>query len=290
MCSKEKENKKDLVFFLNEAYSLLSKTSESPMIDAKEILKKTLNFSDVDIVTKRNYQLTEKEISQFEEMLGRRLDNEPIAYIVGHKAFMDYEFKVGKGVLIPRADTEILVEKTSSLVGDRSLKGLEIGLGSGCISLSLLKICENLTMMASDISNEAISYARENARLLSLEDRIEIFEADLIDDSISNKQYDFIVSNPPYIDEIEMEELISDVKDFEPRLALYGGIDGLDYYRRILDLSDERLKNNGFVAFEIGYNQAERVKKLFEEHNFVNINVYQDFGGFDRVVIGEKND
>ncbi len=288
-CYFKMQEKHKLTDFLRETIQRLEHSSMTASLDAKIIIKKVLNFTDADLIIKQDYILNHQEVKEIDALIERRLNKEPVAYIVGSKGFMDYDFEVSEGVLIPRADTEVLVEKLVSKIQDEVLSGLEIGVGSGCISISLLKLCENLKMRASDISDKAIAVASKNAEKLLVNDRLELFKADIIDKMDSNK-YDFIVSNPPYIDELEYEGLMPDVKDYEPKLALFGGKDGLDFYRRILTVADENLALGGFIAFEIGYNQADSLRDLLKKHHFGEIEVIQDLAGKDRVVIGVKND
>ncbi len=275
--------------FLKESIQRLENSSMTASLDAKMIIKKVLNFTDAELITKSDYVLSHSQVKECDKLIERRLNKEPIAYIIGTKGFMNYDFAVGEGVLIPRPESEMLVEVLSQLIKDNAFKGLEVGVGSGCISASLLKKCPNLHMRASDVSDVAIAFACKNAENLAVKNRLDVFKADIIDDA-SKCQYDFIVSNPPYIAEEEYQNLMPDVKDYEPMTALYGGKDGLYYYRKIINISQDVLKQNGIIAFEIGYDQAERVKELLEKKDYENVEVLQDLAGKDRVVIGVKND
>ncbi len=285
-CYFKMQEEKTLGEFLNECTQRLENSSNTARLDAKLILEKALGLSATDLITKSDRILSHKEIKACDKLIERRLKKEPIAYITGTKGFMGHDFDVCKGVLIPRPETSLLVETLSARIQDAALRGLEIGVGSGCISISLLKACQNLSLRASDISSFAINCASKNAERLGVDDRLEIFEADLID--TYDVKYDFIVSNPPYIDSGEYEHLMIDVKKYEPKIALYGGDDGLVYYRRIVEEAEIVLRKGGFIAFEIGYNQGQALKNLLCDNSYENIQVLKDLAGKDRLVIGVK--
>lgn len=287
-CYFKMQEEKTLSACLKDAVSALQTLSSTPALDAKMIVKHVLDCNDADLITKQDMSIEREDLARIEELVQRRCKKEPVAYLIGKKGFLDFEFAVGEGVLIPRPDTELLVQTVAERIGDSERLGLEIGLGSACISVSLLKLCQGLRMRASEVSEEALAYAEQNIAALEVGDRIDAFLADLIDDT--RGRYDFIVSNPPYIDEEEYARLMPDVKDYEPKRALHGGKDGLDYYRKILNLADEILKRDGFVAFEIGYDQAASLRSLLAEHSYDRVEVFQDLAGKDRVVIGVKHD
>lgn len=211
----------------------------------------------------------------------------PLEYITGVKNFYGYNFKVNKGVLIPRFDTENLVERVLKKLEDRgsgSLSGLEIGTGTGIISITLLKERNELVMTAADISDYALENAAENARAFGVEDRFDLIKSDIYENITG--EFDFLVSNPPYIKTADIKTLEVQVRDYEPETALDGGADGLYFYRRIIKHAP--VKKHGFAAFEIGCDQAGQAEKLLKDENFVNIKIYKDLSGFDRVVIAEK--
>lgn len=287
-CYFKMQEEKTLSACLKDAVSALQTLSPTPAMDAKMILKHVLDCSDADLITKWDMPIAREDRARIEELVRRRCEKEPVAYLIGKKGFLDYEFAVGEGVLIPRPDTELLVQTLAERIGDADRLGLEIGLGSGCISISLLKLCPGLRLRASEVSEAALAYAEQNIAALGVGDRIDAFLADLIDEK--SRRYDFIVSNPPYIAEQDYARLMPDVKDYEPKGALHGGEDGLDYYRRILELADGILKEDGFVAFEIGYDQADALRSLLAEHSYDKVEVFQDLAGKDRVVIGVKHD
>ena len=200
------------------------------------------------------------------------------------------DFKVSEGVLIPRQDTEILIEETLKKLKDHkhksNLKGFEIGVGSGIISITLLKEIETLTMIGVDINDKAIELTKANALKHEVSDRLCILNSNLFEKINKENQFDFIISNPPYIETKVIDSLKEDIKKHEPKLALDGGEDGLDFYRAIIEQSKSYISPEGFIAFEIGYNQAEAVKKIFVENGYPNVTIAKDLAGFDRVVIG----
>ena len=221
------------------------------------------------------------------EALGRRLKGEPVQYITGECEFYGYNFKVNKSTLIPRADTEILVEKAAEIIEKNNLKTfLDIGCGSGCVGISLLKIFKDLKGHFVDISKDALEIAKENANALGVLNRGTFEERDILNSQKSDlKFYDIIVSNPPYIETENLKILEDKVKDFEPVSALDGGEDGLDFYRSITDLAAEK---SSYLAFEIGYNQGKTVFDIMDKH-FCDIELFKDYGGQNRVLTGKIN-
>ncbi len=236
---------------------------------------------------KRAELLSDKEVDfeVLQKALERRIKGEPCAYITGETEFMGLPFKVNKNVLIPRQDTENLIE----LLLERTKKGakvLDLCTGSGCIGISLKKYIENSSVTMVDISEGAISIAKENAQLNNAE--VKIIKDDVLKPSFEYEKYDLIVSNPPYIEKEVVETLEKTVKDFEPRLALDGGKDGLVFYRKIAKDFKKHLKTNGRIAFEIGYNQGDTVFKILEENQYKNIEVIKDYNNNNRIVTGEQ--
>lgn len=252
-------------------------------------------FSDIDwivceVTKKRRSELSQiKDFSQFELLqilnyISLRLEHIPLGYIFGKTNFYGYDFKVTKDVLIPRLDTEILIEKViKDIKGMKKIpKVLDLCTGSGIIAIVLSKET-NTEIIASDISRRALEVARENAKQNVAD--IKFVQSDLFENLVGEK-FDIIVSNPPYIESCEIKKLDSEVRDNEPHLALDGGVDGLDYYRKIIKQAPNFLQKFGKLYFEIGYNQAESVSKLMLK-NFKNIEVIKDYEGNDRVVLGE---
>ena len=229
--------------------------------------------------------LTDKEIDFkiLKDALDRRIKGEPCAYITGETEFMSLPFKVDKNVLIPRQDTENLVEfLISTAKGDESI--LDLCTGSGCIGISLRKYIKNSSVTMVDISDGAIEKAKENAELNKAE--VTIIKDDVLNPLHRYGQYDILVSNPPYIEKEVIKTLESQGKDVEPYLALEGGEDGLVFYRKIAKDFKKHIKKGGRCAFEIGFNQGEAVKKILDDNGFKNTEIIKDYNNNDRIVTG----
>ncbi len=250
--------------------------------------------------------LTEEEKALLDEKISRRLKGEPLQYIVGETEFCGYKIKVSPAVLIPRLDTEVLIEKAVALAALRGLSAdasdgvfsrevrlLDMCTGSGCIAIAatgkLSSLGFKVSTTACDVSAEALSLAASNAALNEMDKSIRFYQGDLffaLPSIDSEGGFDMILSNPPYIPPSVIEELDSEVKDFEPRLALDGGEDGLVFYRRIVSDSVKYLKRGGILVFEIGCEQGEAVSSLMAEAGFSDVCVSKDLAGLDRVVSG----
>jgi len=220
---------------------------------------------------------------QYQALLKRRAMREPLQYITQEAYFMGHRFFVNGDVLIPRFDTEILVAKVSEIIkaGDSIL---DMCTGSGCIAIALALEHSNVQVEAVDISDKALAVARRNAKDLKAE--VVFKESDLFEKVM--KQYDIIVSNPPYIRSAVIEELMEEVQGHEPWLALDGDEDGLKFYRQIVAKAKDFLRKEGFLAFEIGHNQGDEVSAIMTEANYYHIRVIKDLAGLDRVVIGQR--
>ncbi|MDO4301951.1 MAG: peptide chain release factor N(5)-glutamine methyltransferase [Clostridia bacterium] len=257
---------------------------DTAALDAQLIVGNAMGMSRVQILTYPEKILTENEKCKINEMFLKRINRMPMQYILGVCEFMGLDFKVNSDTLIPRGDTEILVEKAIEMINKNGYKSvLDIGTGSGAIAVSVAKYTA-AKVTAADISNKAISVAKRNAADNGVS--VEFINSDLF--SNINKKYDLILSNPPYIEKDIIKTLEPDVKDYEPMLALDGGIDGLDFYKRITKDCCKYLNENGSIAFEIGYNQSEAVSSLLGAYDFDRISVEKDLAGFDRVVIGHN--
>lgn len=233
------------------------------------------------ILINQNTELSKEEEGRVNEILDQRKNNIPLQYILGKTYFMGLEFKVNENVLIPQPDTEILVEQVlNNSNGKETI--LDLCTGSGCIAISLKKQLINCEITASDISEKALEMAMINAKINNV--KINFKKSNLFENFVD--KFDIIVSNPPYIATDIISTLSKEVQH-EPFLALDGGKDGLDFYRRIIKLSRDYLKENGKIFLEIGYDQAEEVRKIFEKNKYKNIKIIKDYGGNDRVVKGE---
>ncbi|MCQ4698898.1 peptide chain release factor N(5)-glutamine methyltransferase [Paeniclostridium sordellii] len=269
----------------------LSSISDTPKLDTEILLQKALG--DVDrlyIQLNLDKKLSNEELKCFNEMINDRLNGRPIAYIVKNREFMALDFYVEEGVLIPRPDTEPLVEEVIELSkGMKDVTIVDIGTGSGAISVSLAKYIKNSYVYSLDISDKALSIGKKNAVNNEVDDKIEFIKSDVFTGiKDRNLKLDIIVSNPPYIKKEDIKTLHTQVKDYEPYIALEGGEDGLDFYRTITEESLKYLKSNGILAFEVGHDQANDVCTIMENHGYKKIYTKKDLQGIDRVVIGFK--
>ena len=266
------------------------KNTESPSLETQMMIAKVIEKDRLYIMLNLEEDIDESKVEIIKIMIDKRKSSYPLQYILGEREFWGMDFKVSEGVLIPRQDTEILIEETLKKLKDNkhksNLKGFEIGVGSGIISITLLKEIETLTMIGVDINDKAIELTKANALKHEVSDRLCILNSNLFEKINKENQFDFIISNPPYIETKVIDSLQEDIKQHEPKLALDGGEDGLDFYRAIIEQSKSYISPEGFIAFEIGYNQGEAVKKIFVENGYPNVTIAKDLAGFDRVVIG----
>ena len=228
-------------------------------------------------------EISSEAISKIDACLEQRIAGRPIQYILGKAYFSGFAFTVRPGVLIPRQDTEILVSEAIGRIGAKKAALLDLCTGSGCIGLSVLKCCPNTTAVLSDISEDALSVCKTNAEALDLSDRCQIVKSDLWN-ALQSKKFDYIFSNPPYIKTAAMNTLSVEVRENEPALALCGGEDGLDFYRRIAAEAPAHLNPDGILFLEIGYDLAEEVRSLLKK-DFAETKLLSDYGNQPRVVV-----
>lgn len=281
---------------------LMKNNIETPGLISGVLLSHVLNCDRSYLISHSEEKLSLEQIDIFHSYIERAISGEPLSYILGYKEFMSLKFEVGRGVLIPRPETELLVEEvieniiSESSFHEKTIDILDICSGSGCIAISLAKILlkkgYKCRIKGVDISDSAMYYSARNARLNSVNDIVYFYKQDIFkaDENyftchISDLYYDVVVSNPPYIPHGDISKLDASVRDFEPGIALNGGVDGLDFYKRITVLSCRILKNKGRLFFEAGYNQAEQIKSIMSGY-FSNITVKKDFSGIDRIVYG----
>ncbi len=265
-----------------------NKGLENPRLDAEVLLCAVLNCERIKLYVNFDQPLEEEELAQYREYVQRRGKMEPLAYIIGHKEFMDSDFKVTTDTLVPRPETELLVEeliRMNETKGPREI--LDIGCGSGAILLSLLKELPEARGLGIDINPGAVAVTMENAKSLQLEDRCAVLVSDLYTNLPRDDKFNLIVSNPPYIPTGDISGLAQDVQK-EPRAALDGGIDGLDYYKRILEHINDYLLPTGMAAFEIGINQGDQVAELCKEAGLSITAIGKDYGNIDRMVFATK--
>jgi len=256
---------------------------ESARLDAELLLADVLDLDRVGLYLHFDRPLEPAGLKPYRELVKRRATHEPLAYIRGETEFWSLPFKVSPAVLIPRPDTEILVEEALSYLGD-SGRILDIGLGSGAIAVALAHERPGTFVDGVDISSEAVALANENAQLNGVAERVDFQVGDL--NAFSGGPYDLIVSNPPYIPQADIAGLMPEVREFEPMAALDGGADGLDAYRAILCQAPAALNDGGGLLVEIGIDQAAAVQQLFSEAGFVDIRLRDDYSGIPRVVSG----
>ena len=260
----------------------------SAKLDAELILSKTLGLSRETILLNLNEKINDKVIENFNYYLKLRKQNKPIAYIIGFKDFWKYKFKVDKNVLIPRPETELIIEQALKILPKLSNKNiLDIGTGSGCIIISIIKDRENCKATAIDKSLKALKVAKLNAEMHQVQKKIKFLNID-VDKYFANK-YDLIVSNPPYIKDSEILSLDKDVKLNEPKLALSGGKSGLNKVFKVIKKSQKLLKTKGKLILEIGDKQSKEVKKYLIKNNFNQIKIFKDLSGKNRCVVSTKS-
>ena len=278
---------------LREATASLSKAGiESALLDAELLLAEALGLDRSMLYLHYEAPLEARAEERFRSLLARRVDGEPAAYITGRREFWSLDFLVTPAVLVPRPETEMLVEvavglfEADSQISDRKFQILDLGTGSGAISISLAKEIANAEVWATDVSSDALGIARANARRHGVEEKIQFLHGDLFEPvSARGEIFDLIVSNPPYVRSDEIDALPCDVRDFEPRVALDGGADGLDFYRRIIPGALRYLTMGGFLAVEIGADMGEDVARLFTDAGgYAPPQLYRDLAGKERIV------
>ena len=256
-------------------------------IDSELLLGKVLNKGREYLFLNYKENLSNELINNFESLLKRRKKKEPIAYILNCKEFWKNNFYVDKNVLIPRPDTEILVEEITKLYDkQKKLSILDVGTGSGCIIISILKERQKFRGTAIDISKKALNIAKYNAKIHHLNNRIKFYKSSV--DNFFKHKYDLIVSNPPYISRLKIKYLDKDILGFEPIQALEGGIDGFNVFSKIVKKSSMLLKVGGKLVLEIGFDQKFEMLKLLKKYNFFVNKIVKDYGGRDRCVISTK--
>ena len=256
-------------------------------LDSQILLSKVLNLSRERLLINLSNNLETANFNKYKKLVLRRKKKEPIAYIFKNKEFWKYNFKVNRGVLIPRPETEIIVNKTLKFISlNASKKILDIGTGSGCIMLSILKERPKCYGTAIDISKKALKVAFYNAKMHHLQNKIKFINNDI--DKFNYNKYDFILSNPPYINSIDLKRLDKDITLYEPIVALQAGVDGLREIRKLIKKSRTLLKKNGKLIFEIGNNQLIDVIKLLNKNKFYINEVCKDLQSHPRVIISTK--
>lgn len=290
---KAAEGIKDLDKTIEELINTGTKTLKDSGIDTARLDSELLLGNVIDkerlyLITHKEETVSKEQCAKFFDMIEKRRKKMPVKYILNKCEFMGIDLHVEEGVLIPRDDTELLVDEVlKNIKEDSEMQVCDLCCGSGAIGISLAYLRKNIKVDVLDYYPIPEKVTLINIKKHNLQDRVSFIKSDLLQVPIGNsKKYDIIVSNPPYIEEEEIGKLMDDVQKYEPHTALSGGTDGLDFYRKIVNQSSEVLNENGILAFEIGYNQGEAVKSLMEENNFKDVNVIKDFASLDRIVIG----
>ncbi|SHH81929.1 release factor glutamine methyltransferase [Clostridium collagenovorans DSM 3089] len=269
-------------------FTLKDAEIENYILDSQLLMCKVLNKDKMFILMNREEELSKSQEEEFFKLVELRRKKMPTKYILGKTEFMGLDILIKPGVLIPRADTEILVEEAIKIIKENSyLKVCDLCSGSGAIGVAICSFLKDITLNSYDIDEVALDVTERNIFNLKLEQRAKVQYSDLLQKAIEDKEsFDMIVSNPPYIRKDVIPTLMEDVKDYEPYIALCGGEDGLNFYRTITTQSLKVLKKGGALAYEIGHDQKDDVISILKENGFESIYALQDFSGLDRVVIG----
>tara|TARA_B110000003_G_C16592734_1_gene512467 strand:- start:148 stop:990 length:843 start_codon:yes stop_codon:yes gene_type:complete len=260
---------------------------KTPKLDSEILLSKVISKDRKYIILNSCEEINKKSLDDFNNLIQRRKKGEPIAYITNNKEFWNDSFYVDKNVLIPRPDTELIIDQVLKIFPkNKRLQLLDIGVGSGCILLSLLKERSNFFGTGIDISKKSINISKYNAKILQLTNRVKFYNSDV--DNFKIGKYDLIVSNPPYIDLLNLKYLERDVINFEPKLALSGGFDGFSKIKKVVSKAADLIKKNGKLILEIGFSQTEKVRKILKENGFYTNKVIKDYGKKDRCIVSTK--
>ena len=255
-------------------------------LDAQIILSNLMGVTREFLILNNNVNITKKILSKYNNAINRRIKNEPVAYITGKKEFWSHDFVVNQSTLVPRPETELLIYKVVNYFKNKKINILDIGTGSGCILLSILKELGHSRGVGLDISKEAVRTAKINSKNLNLLNRSKFKVFDI--NKFNVGKYDLIVSNPPYIPSKDIKNLSKDIINYEPLVALNGGLDGLDLIRKVIYKSNSLLKKNGLLAIEIGFNQYLKVSSLLKQYGFREMSRQCDYNHNVRCIISTK--
>ena len=291
------DKKWKLIDILNLSTGYLAeKQVDNPRLNAELLIGHILNKNRVQLYLNFEQPLTSQEVDRIRLYLKRRAQHEPIQYITGETEFYSLKFNVNHNTLIPRPETEILVEKIIEICNikfprQNKITMLDVGTGCGNIPICIAKYIKNAFIISIDIMPEILKVASENAKKHDVLNQIQFKKVNLFDVNLPGElveNFDIIVSNPPYISQDEMNDLPIEVKSFEPQIALYGGEDELSFYHRILQISHSILKVNGIIGFEMSYGKASQLKKLVRDHGFKDIKIINDLNKIERVIIAKR--
>ena len=266
---------------------LIEKKIKTAELDSEILMSKAINKEKKFLILNFNNVIPKENLNIFNDLVNQRSKGKPIAYLLKKKEFWKNEFVVDRNVLIPRPDTEILVEQALELTKNKNkLNLLDVGVGSGCILLSILSEKNFFYGTGIDICSKSLSICRVNSHKLGLKKRLKLFKSNI--DNFQYGKYDLIISNPPYIKKYDLKCLEKDVIGFEPKQALDGGIEGLSEIRKVISKSSELIKKNGFLILEIGFDQKNRVKQILQNKGFYIKKIVKDLSGHDRCIISTK--
>ena len=271
----------------NASLELKKNKISSALLDSELLLSKVIKKNRNYILLNLDKKLNQNDQDNFRDLIKKRSLGKPLAYLTGIKSFWKCDFKVNEKVLIPRPDSEIIVEQVLKIYKNKDyLNFLEVGVGSGCIALSILKEKKFFFGTGVDLSKGSIDICKYNANKLGVSNRIKLLKSDV--DNLNFGKYDLIISNPPYIKKFDLKKLDKEVINYEPKLALDGGLEGLSVIRKVIKKSSELIKLNGKLILEIGYDQKVLVKKMLYENNFYVNKTVKDLAENDRCIISTK--
>lgn len=273
---------------ISEAYKKLKKSGiKTAKLDSEILMSKVIQKDRAFVILNSDYDLKKDLVNCYKDLIQKRSIGTPVSYLTGTKNFWNYDFKINKNVLIPRPDTELIIQEILNLTKNKNkLRFLDVGTGSGCIILTILKEKKDFYGIGIDISKKSLDLAKINRDNLGVKNRLKFLKSDI--DNFNYGKYDLIISNPPYIRHCDLKYLERDVVNFEPKLALNGGIDGLSEIRKVINKSSELVKKNGKLILEIGFNQKNNVKKLLIKKGFYINKVLRDLAKNYRCIISTK--
>jgi release factor glutamine methyltransferase len=273
---------------IKEGCKLLKQNNiESALLDSQLLMSKTIKRDQKFIILNSGKKLKNFDYEYFKKLISYRAKGKPVAYLTGIKSFWNYDFSLNDKVLIPRPDSELIVEQVLKIYKNKKkINILEVGVGSGCLILSILKEKKLFSGTGIDISKHSIKISNINAKKLKIENRIKLFKSDI--DNFNLGKYDLIISNPPYIKKLDFKNLKRDVVMFEPRLALDGGLEGLSCFRKIIKKSSELIKNRGKLILEIACDQKRDVAKILRDNGFYINKILRDLANNDRCIVSTK--
>ena len=273
---------------INEGYLQLKKNKiKSSHLDSEILMSQVIKKDREYLILNLNQKINGKAYKYYHDLINERSKGKPIAYITGKKFFWKHEFYIDQNVLIPRPETELIIEYVLKKFKNKTkLRLLEIGVGSGCVLLSILDEKKNFLGTGIDLTNKCLKICNNNAIKIGIKNRLKLHKSDI--DNFNLGKYDLIISNPPYIKKIDLKYLDTDVKDFEPKMALDGGLEGLSEIRKVIRKSSDLIKKKGILILEIAFNQKNDVKKLLNNKGFYINKVLKDYANKDRCIISTK--